>query len=634
MTGAPRPGDTESGTPQHEPGEKRPPILRRAIDQCFTLALVVGLLGELCIVFLNIITRSFFDAPLIWAEEAARMALVGIAFLGGVFAYRRREHATIRLLTDALPPAAQRVCAVAVEFLVLAVAITAGWNAVPYFVSQWEELTPVLQLHASWFVLPLILAMGALAETAVERLLSQHRPTVLAVGAVAAALVLVLIPTRDVWLAWFAGDAALSVALGIFFVTVLAGLPVAFALLIGALSYLYVCGTVPMTALAQTMLLGTGSFVLLALPFFIFAAIIMNQGGISLRLVRFVLAFVGHFRGGLYQVLVVSMYIVSGLSGAKVADVAAVGSVMRDMLRREGYSLDRATAVLAASAVMGETVPPSIAMLVLGSVTTISIGTLFVAGLIPAAVIGLCLMVLVYVQSWRAGDRQMPRATWRQLVTAALGGVFPLLMPVILLGGILLGIATPTEVSSFAVVYGLVLAALVYREIGPREFLRGAVDCATSSGMILFILAAGSSFAWALTIAHLPQRLVEVLRGAHHSQTLFMVASILLLAVTGTILEGLPALLILAPLLLPIAQGVGINELHFGIVLVIAMGIGAFIPPVGVGFYVTCAICETTLERAARAMIPYVVVLFVGVVIVALVPWFTLFLPMKLHLIR
>ncbi|HTU00169.1 MAG TPA: TRAP transporter large permease, partial [Candidatus Sulfotelmatobacter sp.] len=374
------------------------------------------------------------------------------------------------------------------------------------------------------------------------------------------------------------------------------------------------------------------NFVLLAIPFFILVGIVMTKGGISLRLVRLVQTLVGHFRGGLLQVMVVSMYLVSGLSGSKAADVAAVGAVMRDMLRREGYRLEQATAVLAASAAMGETVPPSIAMLVLGSVTSLSIGALFVAGLIPAAVVALCLMVLIYLQVRRKGGRQSPRATRADIARAALHGILPLLMPLILFGGILLGVAAPTEVSSFAVVYGLVLAALVYRELGWREFLRSTIECASVSGMILFILAAATSFAWMLTIAHLPQRLVTLLTGGAQSHWTFLLSSILLLILAGSILEGLPALVILAPILMPIAARIGVDQLHYGIVLIIAMGIGAFIPPVGVGFYTTCAVCGTTIEESGRAMIPFFLVLCLGLLVVALVPWFTLLLPGAFHL--
>jgi tripartite ATP-independent transporter DctM subunit len=512
------------------------------------------------------------------------------------------------------------------------VAITMGMSAYSFFLSRWDDLTPVLEIHTSWFVLPLILCMVVLGITAIERLRAQDRSPVLAVGCALAILILSLVLTRDIWRPWFAGDAALGLALGIFFAAVLIGLPVGFALLLSSLCYLQTVGTMPAIMLSQTMTRGINGFVLLAVPFFILAGSIMNEGGISRRLVHMVHAFVGHVRGGLFQVMVVSMYIVSGLSGSKAADVAAVGLVMRDMLRREGYSLEKATAVLASGAVMGETVPPSIPMLVLGAVTTISIGTLFVGGLVPAAVVGVCLMGLIYFQFRKSTIPRPPRATLRQLGKASLGGLLPLLMPVFLFGGILAGVATATEVSSFAVVYGLALACIIYRELGLRTFIQALIDCASVSGMILFILGAASSFAWALTVANLPHRLVGLLSGVHQSQWLFMVASIVLLIVTGLILEGLPALLILAPILLPIAGRVGISQLHYGIVLLIAMGIGAFMPPVGVGFYFACAICETTIEKAGREMVPYIIVLCFGLLLVALVPWFTLSLPAYFHL--
>ncbi len=602
-----------------------------AIDVTLKTVLALAVLSELGVIFFSILSRSLFGRPWNWTNEVAELALSTIAFLGGAFAYRRGQHAFIRMLIDALPLRYRRACYALVELLVLAVAITTGLNGFPLLVAQWDEFTLVLRMRATWFALPLVASMGILAVTAIERLVAQHRPTVLAVGTAFSTLVLILALARNVWRPWFTSDAALTLALCLFLFTILIGLPVGFALLLGALAYIYASGTVPMIALATSTLRGVGSFVLLAIPFFIFAAMIMEQGGISLRLVRLVQACVGHFRGGLLQVMVVSMYIVSGLSGSKSADIAAVGSVMREMLRRQGYSLEQATAVLAASAAMGETVPPSIAMLLLGAVTTLSIGALFLAGLIPAALVAICLIALIYFQARRSQSQRAPRASLRELARAGVESVLPFFMLVILFGGIILGIATPTEVSSFAVVYGLVLAGFIYRGFGVRAFVRIAIDCATASGMILFILAAASSFSWTLTIAHLPQRLVGVLTGAHQSQWLFLLASILLLIIAGSILEGLPSLLILAPILMPIASQVGVNELHYGIVLIIAMGIGTFIPPIGVGFYVTCAVCETTIEKSARAMIPYVVVLCVGVLLVALVPWFTLFLPAQFH---
>ena len=603
-------------------------------DRLLKCVLAIALLTEISVVFFNVVSRSFFNHPLLWSDEAAKLALSTIAFLGGSLAYRRNEHASVRALLSRVSLKWQRIFGVLSHFLVLTVAIIAGFSAYPLLIVKWTELTPILQMQSSWYAAPLILCMIVLAVTAVERIVKDHRTTALQVGVVYVLSVILLTLTRYTWLPWFSGDAGLVLSLGLFFGTVLLGLPVGFALLLGALGFLYVSDTVPMVALAQNMVDGTGNFVLLALPFFIFAGMIMETGGISQRLIRFVHALVGHFRGGLLHVMVVSMYIVSGLSGAKTADVAAVGSVMRDMLRKEGYSLEKSAAVLAASAAMGETVPPSIAMLVLGSVTTISVGALFVAGVIPAAVIAICIMTLIYIQARRANEPRIERASVRQMLSTGVGAILPLMMPIILFMGILLGIGTPTEVSSFAVIYGLILAGMIYRELGWDQFVRSLISCSAISGMILFILAAASSFSWVLTVAYLPQRLVEVLASVHESHLLFMMGSILLLIVVGSILEGLPALLILAPILMPIAIQVGINPLHYGIVLLIAMGIGLFMPPIGVGFYVSCAVCETTIEKASRAMVPYLCVLVMGLLIVALFPWLTMSLPAAFNLIQ
>jgi len=213
------------------------------------------------------------------------------------------------------------------------------------------------------------------------------------------------------------------------------------------------------------------------------------------------------------------------------------------------------------------------------------------------------------------------------LLRASLGAVLPLAMPVGLVSGIVLGVATPTEVSAFAVLYGLALAMLGYRTMSRAVLMRTVVDTAMMTGMVLFILAAAGGFSWSLTIAHLPQRLVELLNAVGNSQVIFLIGSLVLLIVIGTLLEGLPALNVLAPLLLPIAGAIGLSQLHYGIMLVIAMGIGAFMPLAGVGFYVCCAVMRSPVEDVARAMLPYLVVLILGLLIVTFIPWFTLFLP-------
>jgi tripartite ATP-independent transporter DctM subunit len=591
------------------------------------VVLATALLGELGAVFANVIARTFFDTAFLWTDEVAKLALSTLAFVGGAVAYASGHHTYVRVLLKRFGLPGERMCIAAADLLVLLIAVVAGVSSLSLLETRWDELTPILQMPASWIVAPLTASMALLALAAIDRLTRQHRPTVIIAAAVLVTLLVFATATRPLWTPWFAGDGAVIAALGLFFVTIFCALPIGFALILSTIAYLWITDTVPMVALPQNMVDGTGNFVLLALPFFILAGLVMERGGISLRLVQFVHALVGHFRGGLLHVMVMSMYLVSGLSGSKTADVAAVGSVMRDMLRKEGYDPAEGAAVLAASAAMGETVPPSIAMLVLGSVTTLSMAALFVGGVIPAAVVALCLMALIFARAAHGPSQTHQRAPLRVMATTGLRAVLPLMMPVILFAGILLGVATPTEVSSFAVVYGLLLAGLVYRELDLKAFVRTVLDSATLAGMVLFILAAASGFSWTLTVAYLPQRLVDLLHGINDNAALFMIGSIVLLIVIGSLLEGLPALIILAPLLLPIAGSIGLSELHFGIVLLIAMGVGAFLPPAGVGFYVACAIMRTDIEGASRAMVPYLVVLIIALLIVAFVPWFTVSLP-------
>jgi tripartite ATP-independent transporter DctM subunit len=601
-------------------------VVLRVIDACADGLLVVALLGELGIVFANVLARVFFTTSFLWADEVARFVLSIIAFVGGAVAYRRREHAFVRVLLNRCPVGMQRVCFALADIVALFISIVAGVASFEFIESSWSERTPIFQIPAATIGLPLTAGLALLVLYAVNHLRREHGRRAWVVGGVFGAVMAGLVATRGIWLGWFGGDHAIIATVTLFIVTIIVGVPVGFVLLLATAGYLWVTDAPSLVSLPQSMVNGTGNYILLAVPFFIFAGLIMERGGISLRLVRFVETVVGHLRGGLLQVSVVSMYIVSGLSGSKPADVAAVGTVMRDRLR-DRHGAGEGAAVLAASAIMGETVPPSIAMLIVGSITQISMAGLFIGGVIPAAVMAACLMALIYGRARRAGTPCAPRAPVRSMLRAALIAVPALLMPVILLVGILAGIATPTEVATFAVLYGLALAIGVYRAMGWQSFVRTVLDTASLTGMLLFIFAASAGFSWTLTVAYVPQRLVSLLHGMQNSTSIFMVASILLLIGAGVLLEGLPSLNVLAPLLLPIAGRIGVSELHYALVLIISMGVGGFMPLAGVGFYVCCAIMQTGIEEASRAMVPYLLVILVGLLIVAFVPWFTLFLP-------
>jgi tripartite ATP-independent transporter DctM subunit len=601
------------------------------IEQFAEIVVVLALAGELVAMFGNVIARSVFGAPLLWSLEVGELALVVLTFVGGAIAYPRNEHMALRAVVERLPQRWHAAIDTFACWQVLAMALVGGWLAWQMMLSRWDERTPYLGLSAIWFALPMIFGMALLGTFAVRRALLQ--PWRRAAGsAIALALVLVALMTLSTMLGPLARAYALAATFALFTLQMLLGVPIGFVLLMATLLYLNASHAVPLSVVPINMQSGISSFVMLSIPFFILAGYVMTEGGLSRRLTDFVIALVGRVRGGMLQVIVVSMYIMSGISGSKVADVAAVGTTMKTVMRREGYDAGETAAVLAACAIMGETVPPSIAMLVLASVTSLSIGSLFVAGLLPAAVIAICLMLLIHVRS--RGRSAAARAyAPREIARAGFAAIPALVAPVILIGGIVSGIATPTEVSSTAVVYALALSILVYRSLDGGAIWRVMASTAAQAGMVLFITSTASTFSWSLTIAKMPQQIAAWFAALHGSTTLFMLATVVTLVAMGALLEGLPALLIFGPLLLPMTAQFGVDPLQYGIVMIIAMGVGAFSPPIGVGMFVTCSICDTTMENATRHMIPYLVIVVVGLLLVAFIPWFSLVAPRLLHMI-
>jgi len=604
------------------------------VEAVLNAVLIFSVVGEMVVIFADVMARTLFHSSLLWGEEIAHLALTVVAFVGGAVAYPRGQHMAVHALIARLPAAWRRAIAALVDWLVLWLSLFVGVLGCPVLVNRWNDRTLILGMSLAWYLVPLLAGTALLVCFAAWRLWWQSRRTVLIMGAGLLTLLLAVVLACSLWGPWGQGPAVLMATLGLFLVLLFAGVPIGFVLPLCSLLYLYTSGVAPLYSVPINMQGGISSFILLAIPFFILAGYIMTEGGMSRPLAEFVQTLVGHLRGGLLQVIVVTMYIFSGISGSKMADVAAVGTSMKEMLRKQGYEPAETVAVLATSAVMGETVPPSIAMLVLGSITTVSVGALFLAGLLPAAVMALCLMLLIYLRARLAGRRPTPRVPWREKGQAATRALPALLVPLVLVGGIVTGIATPTEVSAFAVAYALILSVLMYRNLGLADLHRILAETAGMSGMLLFIIGTATTFSWTLTVANLPHMLVGLLSAGGGARSLFLLGSVLCLVFVGALLEGLPALLVFGPMLLPVATQLGIDPLHYSIVLIIAMGIGHFSPPIGVGLYVACAVGGATVEEAARRILPYMVVLGLGLLVVAFVPWFSLVVPHQLHLGR
>ncbi len=421
--------------------------------------------------------------------------------------------------------------------------------------------------------------------------------------------------------------APLLLAIG-FVVSFVIGVPIAFVLAFCALLFFLADPSLPLLVYSQQVLSGTDHFVLLAIPFFVLAGLLMEANGMSSRLIELLVRMLGRLRGGLNLIIITATAFFSGVSGSKLADVAAVGGIVMPAVHRTRQNPNEAAAVLASSAIMAETIPPCINMIILGFVANISIGGLFIAGLVPAATLALALAaVAMYF-----GSRIDPHQAFEQHrpLLPLIGGAMVGLVMVLMIGkGVTSGIATSTEVSAFAVVYALLVGGLAFRELTLRSLLQLLVRSAAMAGSVLFIVAAASSVAFALTIQQIPQYLSDALIALGHGYgaLAFMTVAALLMIAFGAILEGAPALIIFGPLLAPIAQQLGVHPLHFGTVMVIAMGLGLFSPPIGLGLFATCAITGTRLQDVARPMAKYLVVLFLGLMLLVLVPAFSLWLP-------
>jgi tripartite ATP-independent transporter DctM subunit len=613
-----------------DPGERRA-YKRDRIEQTAEIVVVLALAIEAVAMFGNVICRAFLHSSLLWSLEVGELALVVMTFVGGAIAYPRNEHMALHAVVRRLPEHWHGRVELLCHWQVFAMAVFGGGLAWQMMLSRWDEHTPYMGLSAVWFAVPMIAGMALLAYFALRRVLTQGLRNVVATGLVVALLVAAVLAVATL-LGTEARGNALSVAFAIFALQLILGVPIGFALLMFTLFYLHTSRLVPLSVVPINLQAGISSFVMLSIPFFILAGYVMTEGGLSQRLTKFVITLVGRFRGGMLQVIVVCMYVMSGISGSKVADVAAVGTTMKNVMRKERYDPGETAAVLASGAIMGETVPPSIAMLVLASVTSLSIGTLFAAGLLPAAVMALCLMALIYFRSHnRAGTTK--KHTAREIARAGISATPALIAPVILIGGIVSGVATPTEVSSTAVIYALLLSVFLYRSLTAKQLWRVMAQTAAQAGMVLFITSTASTMSWSLTLAKVPQGIAALFTVLHGSAWLFMLATIVTLVFMGALLEGLPALLIFGPLLLPMVASFGIDPIQYGIVVIIAMGLGAFSPPIGVGMFVTCSIAGTTMESAARHMAPYLIVLAAGLLLVAFVPWFSLIVPRMLGMV-
>jgi len=416
--------------------------------------------------------------------------------------------------------------------------------------------------------------------------------------------------------------------LSITFITLVAiNVPIAFSMGFASILGLLMKGNIPLVIVPQKIFTGSDSFPLLAVPFFILAGALMDTGGISLRLVNLARALVGHFRNGLGMVSIVSEIFFSGISGSTAADTAAIGSIMIPAMNQAGYAPARSTAIVCAACGMGILVPPCIAMVVYGGVANVSIGALFAGGFLPAFAMASALMIQLNIQARRAAVAPGQWPGIKPLAKAFKESLLALLMPIIIFGGILGGICTPTEAAVLAVAYGLVISMFVYREINLAKLGEILLETGIVTGKVMIMVGMASVFAWILTREQVPQALANFIHSMGGGKILFLFLINIAFLFLGAVLEGVPALIMTVPILLPIAAQFGIDPIHFGIILIANMGIGLFLPPVGLGVFIGCSIGRITVSEVAKPLLPYLGVNFAVVLLITYWPWLTLVIP-------
>jgi tripartite ATP-independent transporter DctM subunit len=595
-------------------------LLGRLVEIPTSLLVVV----EIVILFAGVVSRYGFHRPLIWSDELASILFLWLAMFGAVVAFRRAEHMRMTAVVARCEPRARAFfdlvgVAAALAFLLMVVG--------PSFEYAYEEsfiTTPALEISNSWraaalptgIVLMIVFALLRLARHPERRMML---PAVATVAAIAAAFWLaqpVLRPLGNINLVIF--------FIGVVGLCVFAGVPIAFAFGLSIFGYLILTTRTPPLVLVGRMDEGMSHLILLSVPLFVFLGLLIEMTGMARAMVNFLASLLDHVRGGLNYVLVGAMYLVSGISGAKAADMAAVAPVLFPEMKARGARPGDLVALLAATGAQTETIPPSLVLITIGSVTGVSIAALFTGGLLPALVLGLTLSALVW---WRYRHEDMSgvtRASGRQILRAFVIALPALALPFVIRAAVVEGIATATEVSTIGIVFAVLAGLLIYRQFDWSRLMPMLIETASLSGAILLIIGTATGMAWGLTQSGFSRSLAAAMTGLPGGPAAFIAVSIVAFMILGSVLEGIPAIVLFGPLLFPIARAVGVHEVHYAMIVILAMGIGLFAPPFGVGYYAACAIGRVDPAEGIRPIWGYLLALLIGLIVVAAVPWISI----------
>jgi len=591
-----------------------------------TVELVVAALIaiEIGILLAGVVSRYFLNAPITWTDEAASILFLWLASLGAVVALRRGEHMRMTALVAKVSPRARELLDTIGIAATLAYLLMVVHPAYEYAVEEAMVTTPSLEISNAWRVSALPVGLALMALLAVIRLvkLGDWQRVGIAIGTVAAACVVFALLGPA--LKGLGNLNLLIFFVGVTLVTVLAGVPIAVAFGLATFGFLALTTTMPVQVVVGRMDEGMSHIILLAVPLFVFLGLLIEMTGMARAMVAFLASLLGHVRGGLSYVLLGAMYLVSGISGSKVADMAAVAPVLFPEMRKRGAKDGDLVALLATTGAQTETIPPSLVLITIGSVTGVSIAALFTGGMLPGLVLAATLCVVVWMRYRNEDLSHVQRATGAQIGRAFLIAVPAVLLPFIIRAAVVEGVATATEVSTLGIAYSIIAGVVFYRQMQWKRMLPMLVETAALSGAILFIIGTATGMAWALTQSGFSTSLAKAMASLPGGAPAFLAVSIVAFIILGSVLEGIPAIVLFGPLVFPIAKQMGVHEVHYAMVVVLSMGVGLFAPPFGVGYYAACAVGRVDPSAGMRPIVGYIVALIAGLIIVAAIPWISI----------
>ncbi len=612
-------------------GEAMPPrprsfaaSLEASLGTLVEIPAALLVVAEIVILFAGVVARYGLHRPLIWSDELASILFLWLAMLGAAVAFRRAEHMRMTAIVANAKPAMRAYLDLVATCAALAFLLLVAWPAYEYAYEESFITTPALQIPNIWRAAALPVGIGLMALFAFLRLARAGDLRVVLGAVLSVALLIGMFWLAQPWLRPLGNFNLIIFFVGVAGFCVFTGVPIAFGFGLAIFGYLALTTRTPLMVLVGRMDEGMSHLILLSVPLFVFLGLLIEMTGMARAMVAFLASLLGHVRGGLHYVLVGAMYLVSGISGSKAADMAAVAPVLFPEMKQRGAKPGDLVALLAATGAQTETIPPSLVLITIGSVTGVSIAALFTGGLLPGVVLAITLSALVW---WRYRDEDLShvtRATGGEIVRSFIIALPALALPFVIRAAVVEGIATATEVSTIGIVYGLVVGLLVYRHFDWRRLMPMLVETACLSGAILLIIGTATGMAWGLTQSGFSRALAGAMTGLPGGSATFIAVSIVAFTVLGSVLEGIPAIVLFGPLLFPIARTVGVHEVHYAMIIILAMGIGLFAPPFGVGYYAACAIGRVDPAEGIRPIWGYLLALLIGLIIVAIFPWISI----------